>query len=110
SEDKTSTSMTVQWRTSTSVEDGVVLYRVRGSDAAFTVAEAAVRTMDDRMLANDRACHWYRAVITGLTPDTVYEYQVGSPSRGAYSALAEFATAPESPAPFAFFHLSDVHN
>lgn len=104
------TSMTVQWRTSAEVEDGVVLYRKRGSDDAFTSLPAEIRPMDDLMLANDRFCHWYRAVVTGLEPETVYEYQVGSPNRGAFSVLAEFATAPESPAPFSFFHLSDTHN
>ncbi|MBX7256714.1 MAG: metallophosphoesterase family protein [Candidatus Hydrogenedentes bacterium] len=104
------TTQNIQWRTNTAVTDGVAKVRVKGSNADYTETKAASLTMDDRMLANDRVCHWFTAVVRGLAPDTTYEYIVGSPTHNTWSKPAEFTTAPQDPKPFTFMHCSDTHS
>lgn len=104
------TTQNIQWRTSPAVTDGVAKVRVKGSDAAYTETKATYLTMDDRMLANDRVCQWFTAVVRDLAPDTTYEYIVGSPEKNAWSEPAEFTTAPREPKPFTFMHCSDTHS
>ncbi|MCC6488760.1 MAG: metallophosphoesterase family protein [Candidatus Hydrogenedentes bacterium] len=103
-------TQTVQWRTSTSVQDGVVRYRIKGSGTDFAQVDATRNTMKDRMLANDRYCHWFSAVVPDLAPGTNYEYQVGSPALNVWSATGEFQTAPDGDQPFSFFYCSDTHS
>jgi hypothetical protein len=103
------TTQNIQWRTDDAVADGVVRFREKGT-SAFQETAAIADRMEDRMLANDRYCQFYTAVLENLKPATTYEYQAGSPSAGAWSALAEFSTAPDGAAPFSFFHCSDTHS
>jgi predicted phosphodiesterase len=103
------TTQTIQWRTDDAVSDGVVRYREKGA-SGFSELPASFQAMEDRMLANDRHCHWFTTVARDLNPATTYEYQVGSPATGAWSELAEFTTAPDGPAAFNFFHCSDTHS
>lgn len=105
-----STTQDVHWRTNPQVNDGVVRYREKGSSAAFAETPAGCRKMEDRLLANDRFCNWFTASLRGLAPGTAYEYVAGSPAADAWSAPAEFVTAPASPAPFSFLYCSDTHN
>ncbi len=104
------TTQTVQWRTSTHVEDGVVRYRKKGGETPFAEAPATSRVMDDRMLANDRTCRWFAATLRDLEPGAAYEYRVGSPKRDVWSDGSDFTTAPGEPAPFSFFWCSDTHS
>jgi hypothetical protein len=103
------TTQNIQWRTNDTLADGVVRYREKGA-SAFQETTAIAERMEDRMLANDRYCQFYTAVLEDLKPATTYEYQAGSSSAGAWSALAEFVTAPDEAAPFSFFHCSDTHS
>ncbi|MFA6242978.1 MAG: metallophosphoesterase family protein [Candidatus Hydrogenedentales bacterium] len=108
--DDTRTTQNIQWRTNTAVTDGIARYRVKGSDAAYAEAKASSLKMDDSMLANDRTCHWFTAVLRDLTPGTTYEYLVGSPSRDVWSKPTEFTTAPQEPGKFSFLYCSDTHS
>lgn len=103
------TTQNVQWRTSEAVKDGVVRYREKDA-SDFMEASATCKTMEDRMLANDRVCNWFTTVLQNLKPATTYEYQAGSPTTDTWSDVAEFTTAPEVPTPFSFFHCSDTHS
>lgn len=103
------TTQTVQWRTITAVVDGVVRYRERGADT-FNEVAATYKAMQDRMLANDRYCHWFSAVLRGLEPGKTYEYRVGSSALDVWSEIAEFRTAPEDPESFKFLYCSDTHS
>jgi len=104
------TTQNVQWRTSASVTDGTVRYWEKGTTSTCAEAPVECRAMEDRMLANDRYCHWFTAVLRGLKPHVTYEYQAGSKTRDVWSAPAEFTTAPDGDAPFSFFYCSDTHN
>jgi hypothetical protein len=104
------TTQTIQWRTNTTVADGLVRYRVKGSQGEYAEANASHKAMDDLMLANDRVCHWHTAQLDGLAPGTTYEYIVGSASSGQFTAPSEFATAPAVSKPFTFLYCSDTHS
>lgn len=104
------TTQNVQWRTNTEVTAGKVRYRVAGSGNAFQEADATYSAMQDRMLANDRTCHWFTAKLSGLEPDTTYEYQAGSPAHDAWSETFTFTTAPDGEKPFRILHISDTQD
>lgn len=104
------TTQAIQWRTNSDVADGVVRYREKAADVSSTREVEAARTViEDRLLANDRACHRFTAVLKNLKPATTYVYSVGSPARNSWSEIREFTTAPDGNAPFSFVFLGDTH-
>ena len=102
------TTQTVQWRTNTSVNDGIVQWRHNGAGPEETKTTKAERTvLEDEMLKNDQVIHRYTAVIDGLEPATPYEYRVGSTAAETWSEWATFTTAPDGPADFSFVYQGD---
>lgn len=102
------TTQNVQWRARPAVAQGIVRFRESGSDGPFETTEASVTVMNDRMLVNDSQCHWFNAEITGLTPDTLYDYQVAHPQQDTQSEWLTFRTAPNGHRPFRILHISDT--
>ncbi len=100
----------IHWRTNTEINAGVVRYREKGAAGSFIEVSADCRKMEDRLLANDRYCHWFTAALTALKPGQAYEYQVGAPDSDNWSQPADFSTAPSGTAPFSFLYCSDTHN
>ena len=103
------TTQTVQWRTSTELNDGAVRYKKKGSET-YREVPAITKKIDDRFLVNDPHCHHYTAVIKPLEPGTSYIYQVGHPKRNLWSEESEFTTAPAEPEPYTFVSFGDTHN
>jgi hypothetical protein len=104
------TTQTVQWRTNTDVENGVVRYRAKDADSnAFVEARAERELIEDRLLMNDRYTYRHTAVLRGLRPSTTYTYTVGSPENNTWNNEAEFTTAPDGDAPFSFVYFGDTH-
>ncbi|MDQ1255547.1 MAG: hypothetical protein QG656_139 [Candidatus Hydrogenedentes bacterium] len=102
------TTQTVQWRTSTAIEKGVVQYRKK--DAAESTAQdvdAPCVTLTDPAIANDPSVHRFETVLTGLNAGTEYAYRVGSGQADAWSGWAEFTTAPATAVPFSFIYMGD---
>jgi len=104
----TATTQTVQWRTNTDLKSGRVQYRLPGAETWLAV-DAAMETMQDRLLANDRYSNHFTAVLRELAPATAYEYRVGDPAADVWSEISEFKTAPLGDAPFVFGVGSDTH-
>jgi hypothetical protein len=102
------TTQNVQWRAVPDVTQGVVRFRESASDKPLQTTEAAVTVMNDRMLVNDPECHWFNAEITGLRPDTIYDYQVAHPQHDTQSEWLTFRTAPDGHRPFRILHISDT--
>jgi len=75
------TTQTIQWRTSTKVNTGVVRYRAKGT-TPWTTVPAGVTTLLDRYLVNDPVNHRYSVVARNLKPATMYEYGVSVPGSG----------------------------
>jgi acid phosphatase type 7 len=102
------TTQTFQWRTNTTIENGVVKYWVNNEEKALsTTAEKIV--LEDRLLQNDRYIHRFTATVNNLKPGTAYNYKVGNAGQNSWSETAEFKTAPSDNSPFTFVYFGDVH-
>lgn len=94
-------SMTVRWRTDTTVEAGYALYRECGTEEwKKTVAEKHAFTTD-----MDES-NFFFADMTGLSPETKYEYTCGSDENR--SSVFTFKTAKENAEKFSFLCIADI--
>ena len=94
-------SMTVRWRTDTTVDTGYALYREIGATEwkkALAEKWSFTTDMDD--------CHFFFADMTGLSPDTKYEYTCGSDENR--SDTYTFKSAKENAEKYSFLCLADV--
>ena len=109
--DDPTTTQAVQWRTDTTVNDGYVRYWKQGSTEkdAQELSATFVR-LKDAYISNDMSVNHWGVTITGLTPDTRYEYKTISKQRNTNSETYSFKTAPGKDAPFKFIFLGDTHN
>ena len=94
-------SMSVRWRTDTTVDTGYALYREIGTTEwkkALAEKWSFTTDMDD--------CHFFFADMTGLSPDTKYEYTCGSDENR--SDTYTFKSAKENAEKYSFLCLADV--
>jgi len=70
-----SNGIDIQWRTDTTVADGIIRFRAKGSSNEMPV-KADKYLMEDRMLMNDRYINRFTAKIRDLKPGTTYDYQI----------------------------------
>ncbi len=96
-----SRSMTVRWRTDTTVENGYALYREKGT-AEWMKADALKHPFTTDM---DES-HFFFADMKGLKPATEYEYTCGDNENR--SEAYSFKTAKENAEKFSFICLSDI--
>lgn len=109
------TTQTVQWRTSTKIQNGMVAYMKKADYNRFnpstpTYVQAETKRLETMDVANDPACHRHTAVLRDLEPDTEYVYSVGDGGAFGWSEMAEFTTAPEGEEPFSFIYMGDAQN
>jgi len=97
-----SESLTVRWRTCAEIEEGFALYRKKGSSDVWQRSNACRRFFVTDM---DESSFFF-ADMTGLAPDTEYEYSVGDCRYR--SSLFFFRSARENISEFSFLCLSDV--
>ncbi len=104
-------TQTVQWRTSTDVEDGYVQYQSQSVPAnRIRQVKARRHEIEDAFLANDPLNHRYTATLHGLKPGVTYRYRVGSREKDAWSDWTTFTTAPGDTEPFSFVYMGDAQN
>lgn len=96
------TEMAVTWRTSTDITDGYVLYRKAGSNDEYLSCAAECGEFHSDM--DDSHIFW--AHISGLEPETKYEYNCGSGEHRSHNST--FTTARKDTENFKFLLLSDV--
>ena len=97
-----SRTMTVRWRCDVSVTEGYALYRKKDTDDEWSRADAkrnAFKTDVDES-------NFFFADMSGLEPDTVYEYSCGDGKNR--SEIYEFRSEKETPEAFSFLCLSDI--
>jgi len=104
------TSMSVQWRTSTAVAEGVVRYREKGTSGDPLEALAETVPVEDAGLLEDAVNHRHIVTLTDLEPATTYVYSVGDGAEEHWSEPADFDTAPAKTAPFSFLYMGDIQN
>ncbi|MEN8226705.1 MAG: metallophosphoesterase family protein [Bacteroidota bacterium] len=102
-----STTVDIQWRTNSSIEEGMVKYWVSGTvDTLIGVAN--LKQMEDRLLQNDRYVNRFTARLDHLHPGTSYHYRVGS-ENGLWSDMASFTTESGGDDGFSFIWFGDTH-
>ena len=109
------TTQTVQWRTDTSVKEGVVMYQTEALADGFLphpplFARARTSVLVTPELLNDPRVHRHTAVLRGLAPATTYVYTAGDGTPEGTSARYEFTTAPAGEAAFRFIYMGDAQN
>ena len=67
-----STSRTIMWQSDSSEADAVIEYRLAGSENTQTI-----RATDKAFTDDGSTTYIHEATLTGLTPNTKYEYRVG---------------------------------
>lgn len=108
-----STTQTIQWRTNTEVDDGVVSYQEQSLHERLNrpkpqEAIADTKRLVTPRLANDDVVHLHSVSLTGLKPATSYVYTVGCASGSDRSGTHKFTTAPKGSKPFSFVYMGDV--
>ncbi|QDH81310.1 metallophosphoesterase family protein [Echinicola soli] len=103
--DDPATSVDIQWRTATSVQQGSVFYRPIGSPDSLKVP-AQKSQMEDLRLANDRHTHRFTAKIRDLNPGTTYEYKLNTQAQ--WPEEQHFGT-PSDDDSFSFIWYGDAH-
>lgn len=98
----------IQWRTNTTVKNGIVKYWLKNStDTLVSIANKIV--IEDRMLYNDRYIHRFTANLENLKPDSNYAYLVGSKENNNWSAVNSFKTEKTNLDKFSFVWFGDTH-
>ena len=67
-----STSRTIMWQSDSSEADAVIEYRLIGADTTQTISATDKAFTDD-----GSTTYIHEGTVTGLTPNTKYEYRVG---------------------------------
>lgn len=103
--DDPATSIDIQWRTNTSIEDGTVYFREKGGNEEFSQS-AEKYLMEDLRLMNDRFIHRFTAQLKDLKPGTTYEYRLAPQKewKGNYT----FTTEDDSKS-FSYIWFGDAH-
>lgn len=83
------TTQAITWRTIKTVASGEVQYRKKG-DSSFTTVSASKSIFTTTNADSQGSENIFTVSITGLTPGTTYEYQVGDGTN--FSAISTFAT------------------
>ena len=105
--DDPKTTVNIQWRTNTTVADGLVKYWLENSTDTLT-KDATVFMMEDRLLQNDRYVNRFTAKITRLDSGKKYQYKVGT-KNGKWSEIATFDTEPATEEGFSYIWFGDTH-
>ena len=100
------TGMDIQWRTDTTVAEGIVKYREKGGKQEYSVKASRYR-MEDRALTNDRYINRFTAELRNLKPGATYEYQV-VPQSGWSEDYTFTTQAPNNQ--FSFTWFGDTHH
>lgn len=113
--DDPKTTQTIQWRTSTAVKKGVVLYQRKADFNRFKPrgpmrVEAVTELLETPNVVNDPIIHRHTAILRDLEPNTTYIYSVGDDSEDRWTEFAEFTTAPDRIEPFSFIYMGDAQN
>lgn len=109
------TSFAVNWRSDTSVKQGVAEIAPATPSPRFDLArravEAATQTLDlNTAYQNSQGVvHYHSAVFNGLEPNTLYAYRVGD-GANRWSEWIQVRTATAEPEPFTFLYFGDAQN
>ena len=100
-----STTIDIQWRTNTTVQNLYLIYREKGKTDETKIVPYIIK-MEDRMLMNDRYVNHYTAGLKDLKPGVSYEYKITS--QPDFSEGQVFTTAQKNNS-WSFMWFGDTH-
>lgn len=103
-----STSMSVNWRTSTSVNESKAEIAEAEDGPDFTKNAREVKATTQALKTDINAAHFHTAKFTGLKPDTLYVYRVGDGKN--WSEWNQFRTAAAGRDSLTFIYVGDAQN
>ncbi len=106
-----STTQAVSWRTDTSIKEAEAEIALALPKARFDEGAETIKARTEKLELSDPAkvvVHYHSVEFTGLEPDTLYAYRVGSGDRK--SEWIQFRTAKAKPEPFSFLYFGDAQN
>lgn len=101
-----STSMRVNWRTSTEVKDARAEIAVAGDGPDFTKEAKEMKATSQRFESKINEALYHSVEFTGLKPATTYAYRVGDGKN--WSEWHQFRTASAGREPLTFIYVGDA--
>jgi len=103
-----SNSISVAWRTDTSVAQGFVEVAVAESGPMFIRSPRRVSAVHEDLKSDLSEARYHSALVDQLNSDTTYAYRVGDGAN--WSEWFQFRTAPSGPRPISFIYFGDAQN
>lgn len=105
------TSITVQWRTDPSVDQGLLWIAPAGDVDAGRRIPGTVTELSSRQIVNDPTTRLHRVRLDDLVPGTDYHYALSSDGGQQWTPMRSFRTAAEAGTePYSFVYLGDPQN
>lgn len=98
------TSATVTWRTESPTAGAEGQIALATADPSFGNKARSVAASSQKI----QSVYYHTVKFTGLTPETLYAYRVGS--KLGFSEWLQIRTASKSPKPFSFIYFGDAQN
>ncbi|QRR03704.1 purple acid phosphatase family protein [Dyadobacter sandarakinus] len=102
------TTQAVNWRTDSTVSQGVAAIHEADASPDFTTKASLVQATSQPVTPDGRQVVYHEVNFTGLKPATQYAYRVGDGTR--WSEWFHFTTAADKPAPISFLYFGDAQN
>jgi len=102
------TSMSVTWRTDTSVQRAIAEFAPASGGPKFMDSRASVAATSQELVTNLGPSLRHTATFADLSPGSEYLYRVGDGTN--WSEWADFKTATAEVSPFSFVYFGDAQN
>ena len=102
------TTASITWRTDTSITQAEGQIAEANASANFTTWARSENARTEKWKRNRRVAHFHSVTFTGLKPNTLYAYRVGSGD--IWSSWYQFRTASAEPDDFTFIYFGDAQN
>ena len=98
----------VSWRTDVSINISKAEIAEANASPDFTLDAKTFDATSETVASNKNVAQYHSVTFTGLKPNTMYAYRVGS--KRSWSEWFQFKTAKTEPSPFAFSYFGDAQN
>lgn len=105
------TTQAIQWRSDTSANKMSLRYwPMNKPKGRLSERAAEVQILSDPYIINDPMVKHWEVNISGLQPDTEYNYLIYNSENNMEGVTHSFRTAPQGKRAFRFIYLGDTHN
>jgi hypothetical protein len=106
--EETATNQSVNWRTDSTMQNGVGEIALANANPDFTLETTSVSAITQKVVLDGKTAYYHTVHFSDLQPNTKYSYRVGS--GGYWSEWFHFTTANSKSQPFSFMYFGDAQN